>query len=291
MKLPRMEEGAKGSKEAPANPQPVLLYHAPHHPQISFPALPTPNPLVHSISGPHIGHRVRVASLTVGTVILSSPVPCPSLSWEVTSKKHPSSLAHLFQSVQTPHLRHKKDHFPPVKSKGQQSRAPRYPHRSQCQALESPSTPQVPEHCFLPGPRPPSLPGPSHQHLTLPTLFTQPLQALSGPLTGLCCDKQMDSGVRDRKFKSVSLSLETEAIRQQLGTWKPALTSPGAWADPESEGTGAGGGGPFLPPAPPGAGLTGEKQWPPHGACEETSHLSSGIRCPSAIPSRHMAGR
>lgn len=244
MKLPRMEEGAEGSKEAPANPQLVLPHHAPRHPQISFPALPTPNSLVHSISGPHIGHRVRVASLTVGTVIPSSPVPCPSLSWEVASKRHPSSLAHLFQSVQTPHLRHKKDHFPPVKSKGQQSRAPRCPHRSQCQALDSPSTPRVPEHCFLPGP--PSLPGPSHQHLTLPTLFTQPLQALSGPLTGLCCDKQMDSGVRDRKFKSVSLSLETEARRQQLGTWEPALTSPGAWADPESEGTGVA----LLSPSP-----------------------------------------
>ena len=289
MKLPRMEEGAEGSKEAPANPQPVLPHHAPRHPR-SPSQLSPPQPSCPQHIWPPHGRRVRVASVTVGTVILSSPVPCPSLSWEVASKKHPSSLAHLFQSVQTPHLRHKKDHFPPVKSKGQQSRAPRCPHRSQCQAPDCPSTPWVPEHCFLPGPRPRSLPGPSHQHVTLPTLFTQPLQALSGPLTGLCCDK-LDSGVRDRKFKSVSLSLETEAIRQQLGTWEPALTSPGAWAD-RVRGHRLGGG-PFLPPAPPGAGLTGGKRWPPHGACEETSHLSSGIRCPSAIPSgrRRLAGR
>ena len=208
--------------QTPNQLSPTMLPATPSFPpQVS----PPPQSLVHSISGPRIGHRARVANLTVRTVILSSPspVPCPFLSWGVASKKHPSSLAHLFQSIQPPHLRHKKDHFPPVGSNGQQPWAlpgpPAAPTEASARPLTPPAPPGSPSTAFSQGPGPASLPGPSHQHPTLPTLFTQSLQALSGPLTGLCCDKQMGSGVRDRKLKSVSLSLETEAIRQQPGSW------------------------------------------------------------------------
>lgn len=270
MKFPRMEKGAQDSKEAPANPQPALPHHTPCLPQLSSPALPTPKSLVHSKSGPRTGHRARVATLTVGTVILSypSPVPCPFLSWGVASKKHPSSLAHLFQSIQPPHLRHKKDHFPSVRSKGQQPWAlpgsPAAPTEARARHLTPPAPPGSPSTAFSQGTRP--APGQATSTQPSPLCLHNRFRPYLGPLS-LCCDNQIDSGVRDRKLKSVSLSLETEAIRQQPGTWEPAATSPGAWADTGSEGTG---GRPFLPPAPPDAGLTGRKGRPPHGACEET---------------------
>lgn len=191
MKFPRVEEGAQDSKEAPANPQLALPHHtpclpsfppssppahAPCHPQLSSPALPTPS-LLSTATAPAQATG-QEWPLTVGTVILSypSPVPCPFLSWGVASKKHPSSLAHLFQSIQPPRTEAQER---PLSSSKEQRTATLGPSRGPPAApTEARARHLTPQH--LQGPRARFLPGhasrPRGQATStqpLPTLFTQ----------------------------------------------------------------------------------------------------------------------